>query len=217
MNKLSTAVLGLAVAALPVLAASPAFAQDERDCNRAQREVTRVELRLATAVTEERNAEVAARNTAREARNAAQRALDTALGTTPRPDNVDELRGLLRDAEAVLVRRQGELDTDSRRLVDLRADLTAAVEVRDEACDEDPAPTTPPTTTPAPTTPPAADDVDCDEVTDARAQEILDADKSDPNDLDDDNDGIACEEELEVNPKPVFVPSGGVNTGGWRK
>jgi hypothetical protein len=59
-------------------------------------------------------------------------------------------------------------------------------------------------------------DVDCDEVSDARAQGILDADRSDPNNLDTDNDGVACEEDILLNPPPtvVVVPNGGVATGG---
>lgn len=36
-------------------------------------------------------------------------------------------------------------------------------------------------------------DVNCDDVTDAEAQAILEADPSDPNDLDRDGDGDACE------------------------
>jgi hypothetical protein len=194
------------------LGMAPAALADDRDCTRAQREVARVELRLAGLVTEERNAERAALEAAQAALNTAQNALRNAapgVDLGPLQAAVDTAREARDAAREVL-------NTDSRRLVDLRAELAAAIATRDKACDDTPPTTTPPT--PAPTTTPApADDVDCDEVSDARAQEILDADKSDPHNLDVDNDGVACEVELDVNPKPVFVPSGGVNTGGWRK
>ncbi len=41
---------------------------------------------------------------------------------------------------------------------------------------------------------PTGEDVDCPELTQAEAQAILDADPSDPNRLDADDDGIACED-----------------------
>lgn len=73
------------------------------------------------------------------------------------------------------------------------------------------------------TTPAVPDtDVDCDEVSPEEAQRILNADRSDPNNLDQDNDGIACEVD-EILPDDdngvtvnnnVAVPSGGVATGG---
>lgn len=206
MNKLVPALVGLAVAALPVFAASPAFA-DDRDCNRTQREVTRVELRLAAAVTDERNAEQAALRTAQDALDAAQKALKDAL---PGVD-LGPLRAAVDTAREARDAARAALNTDSRRLADLRAELVVAIEARDKACK----PTPTPTPTPAPTTTPAPpDDIDCDEVSDKRAQEILDADKSDPHDLDEDGDDVACEEQVPVKPDVVVVPSGGVNTGG---
>lgn len=73
--------------------------------------------------------------------------------------------------------------------------------------------TTPPvTTTPAPTLPPA--DINCDDVTDAEAQRILDADPSDPNRLDGDNDGDACDDEDSNFSDVGRAPRGGVATGG---
>lgn len=208
MNKLTTVVLGLAVAALPVLGASPAFA-DDRDCNRAQREVTRVELRLASLVTEERNAEQAALRAAQDALDAAQAALrDAAPGVDLGP-----LRAAVDTAREARDAARNALNTDSRRLVDVRAELKVAVDVRDKACAPDPTPT--PTPTPAPTTTPApADDVDCDEVSDREAQAILDRDKNDPHDLDTDGDGVACEEQIAPKRDVVRIPVGGVQTGG---
>lgn len=204
MNKLTTVVLGLGLAALPVLGASPAFA-DERDCNRAQREVTRVELRLAGLVTEERNAEQAALRAAQDALDAAQAALRAANPAT------DALRAAVDTAREARDAARNALNTDSRRLADLRAELKVAVDVRDKACAPDPTPTP----TPAPTTTPAPPaDVDCDEVSDREAQAILDRDKHDPHDLDTDGDGVACEEQIAPKRDVVVVPSGGVNTGG---
>jgi hypothetical protein len=61
------------------------------------------------------------------------------------------------------------------------------------------------------------DDINCDEVTGDQAQAIYEADRSDPNNLDGDNDGIACED----NPRDYETvtanydgyPHGGVATG----
>ena len=92
--------------------------------------------------------------------------------------------------------------------------------------------TTPPVTTPPVTEPPADNeapgDVDCNDfASQADAQAVLDADPSDPNVLDVDGDGLACETGVNDDPAPVdnglnpgaLVPSvvtpvGGVETGG---
>ena len=216
MNKLTTAVLGLAVAAIPVFAATPAFAQDERDCNRAQREAARVELRLAGLVTDEREAERAALEAAQKALDAAQAEVARLVAANAARDVIQAARAVVDTAREARDAARDALNTDSRRLVDLRAELAAAVKDRDKACDEpDPTPTPTPTTTP--TTPPPDNDVDCTEVSDARAQEILNADRSDPNNLDEDNDGVACEDDVIIDRDVVVVPNGGVNTGGWKK
>jgi hypothetical protein len=203
-------LLAGAVLALSVMTAPVALAQDDTSaCVEAKRTVARVEARLASVITEERDLERAAVQAARVARDQARAAFDALPDDAPQAE-VRRLRGLLQDAQAVLDRRQAELDTDSRRLANLRAELTVAIEARDKACDR-----TPPTTTPAPTTtPPPADDVDCDEVSDREAQAILNRDRSDPNDLDDDGDGVACEEEVAPKTRIVRVPVGGVATGG---
>lgn len=205
------ALLAGAVLALSVMTAPVALAQDDATtCDEAKRAVSRVEARVAAQITEERDLEREAVRVARVARDQARVVLDTALGNDTAPAEIQRLRGLLRDAQAVLDRRQAELDTDSRRLADLRAELAAAVKVRDEACK--PAPT--PTPTPAPTTTPAPpDDVDCDEVSDREAQAILDRDRSDPHDLDTDGDGVACEEQLVPKREVVVIPRGGIATG----
>lgn len=118
-------------------------------------------------------------------------------------------------AETALVAARAAASTDADRLADVAAqtDAEALGKVRedarkaaDEACG---GVTTTPTTPPTPV-PPL--DVDCDEVSDAVAQDILDKDRNDPHDLDADGDGIACEE---VNGSGnVVTPSGGVATGG---
>lgn len=185
MNKLFTAALGLAVAALPVLGVGLAAAQDDEPeaCVAAK-----VELEAA---------------------------LKAALDLSPDvyPGNVvpslGQLPGLLDDILA-----DPDLGAGGRAVV--QAAVAAQAKVK-AACDTTPPTTTPPpptTTVPPTTTPAPDDDVDCDEVSDKRAQEILDADKSDPNNLDEDGDGVACEEDVTIVRDRVVVPSGGVNTGG---
>lgn len=111
--------------------------------------------------------------------------------------------------------------------------VLALFEARDDAC-KPPATTTPTTTSTTPTTsssapttatsvPPSptkgpfpanADltDLDCNEFATQRdAQEALDGDQADPNKLDGDGDGIACESGGQVQVRP----QGGVDTGGW--
>jgi hypothetical protein len=89
---------------------------------------------------------------------------------------------------------------------------------------QEPTPTPEPTPepTPTPTTPPVVaphgDDKDCkDFATQAAAQAVLDADRSDPNRLDADHDGYACETKFGDKPSGSQVkvkPVGGVATGG---
>lgn len=76
-------------------------------------------------------------------------------------------------------------DTDAVALAVVREDARKAA---DQACGADV------TTTPPTPTPPVFADVDCDEVSDAVAQDLLDRDRTDPHDLDADGDGTACEE-----------------------
>lgn len=79
----------------------------------------------------------------------------------------------------------------------LKVLLDAAAKVADTACKGKPGE-------------PAPKDVDCDEVTRAEAQRILNLDLSDPNNLDVDGDGIACEvDQVRVVPRT----SSGVDTG----
>jgi hypothetical protein len=207
MNRMFTVALGLAVAALPVLGLGVAAADDDSGCDAAKTKVSRVEVRLASAITAERTAEKAAVDKAKGALEDAQALLDKATG-----DAVPAARAARDAAKGALDAAKDALNTDSKRLADLRVELKTAQTERDKACDDDQAPST----TPAPTTTPAADnDVDCSEVSDARAQEILDADRSDPNNLDDDHDGVACEEDVTiVHDREVVTPSGGVQTDG---
>ena len=67
---------------------------------------------------------------------------------------------------------------------------------------------------PAATATPLSDLFNCDDfATQADAQAVLDADPSDPNNLDADDDGIACEAEPPAPPAPV-LPHAGVGDGG---
>lgn len=212
MNKLTTAALGLAVAVLPVLAASPAFAADDLTCDAAEKLVVKAQARVDDRAASERVEENKALDAAREAFKVAQDAVTAAKDDGVVGDALKALEKTRDDAKVLRDAAKDALDTDSKRLAELRVLLEAAISDRDEACSE-------PTTTPPTPTPPADADVDCDEVTDARAQEILDADRNDPHNLDDDNDGVACEEEevLVADNDVVVTPSGGVNTGGWRR
>ena len=74
----------------------------------------------------------------------------------------------------------------------------------------------PPTTAKPPTTTTKAADKDCaDFATQAAAQAELNKDPSDPNRLDADHDGYACETKFgEVNAQVKVKPRGGVDTGG---
>jgi hypothetical protein len=69
---------------------------------------------------------------------------------------------------------------------------------------------------PAPTTTAPSGDRDCpDFASQADAQAVLDADPSDPQRLDADDDGIACEQHFGDDSRQVqVVPRGGVDTGG---
>lgn len=203
MNKIalvSGAVLVLSLVAAPVALA------DEDDCDAARKALTQAKTRFENRAAEERVEERRVLDEKKAALRAAQVALDEAKGTDQEAAK-RELRDAAKDA---VDRAQRELDTDSRRLADLRAAVTVALQERDKACDDDDDDDddTPSTTS----APPADDDVDCTEVSDARAQEILNDDRSDPNNLDEDNDGVACEDDVVID--RVVVPSGGVATGG---
>jgi hypothetical protein len=62
----------------------------------------------------------------------------------------------------------------------------------------------------------SSDDRDCDDFSSqSDAQSALDADSNDPDKLDADDDGIACEERFGTPDQQVqVVPTGGVDTGG---
>jgi hypothetical protein len=110
----------------------------------------------------------------------------------------------------------------------LQEALDAATAAANEACATDGQPPASPSPSAEPSSPPAApvDDVDCADVPQARAQEILDADRSDPNKLDGDHDGTACEvdegedtvdltipEAAPSTSQVSVLPQGGVDTG----
>jgi len=119
-------------------------------------------------------------------------------------EGTDKVTGISQD-------EQTKLDALHGTTLRLDEERDKAVDKRKDKCDD-------PTTTPAtPTTVVKDNDVDCDEVSAAEAQRILNSDRSDPNNLDVDGDGVACEEDVVLNPPPtvkVVVPKGGVETGG---
>lgn len=94
-----------------------------------------------------------------------------------------------------------------------RADVEAAIVVRDTACE--PAATPTPTPTPTPTSTPApAGDLDCaDFATQTAAQAELIRNPSDPHRLDLDLDGLACEIDDAEYSQVGTVPTGGIATG----
>lgn len=233
----------IAVLALSVLTAPVAFAQEPADCAAAT-------VALQTAKTDHDKA-VADDKKAEEARDAdraferadrdferAKKRLDNARAAVV-PDEKDdpaEEIAELRSAEKNFDQASKERDrartkadktnADQLQRVADRTDAAALKKVLDEAQDDVNRLCGGATTTPSPT-PEPEDDIDCDEVSGPEAQRILDADRSDPNNLDNDHDGIACDvDEVPVpgDPAPadpgvvvnnnVAVPSGGVATGG---
>jgi hypothetical protein len=199
MKKIALAV-GAATLALSVMTAPVALAQETGPGSNA---CSKARIAEAEALKDLRAAE-RDRNRFRDAAKDGQVLTITLGGLTLTADAI----GGINDAErAALDSLNGQVDRLERKLAE-------AVEKRKDKCD-DPAPTTPPTTTTVPPTTVVDDpDVDCTEVSDARAQEILNADRNDPNNLDEDNDGVACEEEVVVKRDVVVAPSGGVATGG---
>jgi hypothetical protein len=203
-----TALLAGAVLALSVMTAPVALAQDDStSCDVAKDSVAKLEKKLDVAVFDERVKETEKRDEAKRARDAAQVDVDEFVAGEGTP-TLDELKRILKDAKETLRDAQEKLNSDSNKLVGLRAQVTLAIAERDEVCGGV-------TTTPA--TPEPENDVDCDEVGASEAQRILDADRNDPHNLDQDNDGIACEIDevlVDDDDDEVVVPSGGVATGG---
>lgn len=229
-----TVLVASAVLALSVMTAPVVFAQDgTASCDQAKTKVSDLEKKLDNARADERAKEKVEldkakvdRDAAKVARDAAQRALDDAKAESPvDPQKVANREQKLRQAEDALTARKADLDkaqerfdSDSQRVAGLRAQVELAVQERDNAC-------SPVTTTPTPTpTPEPENDVDCDEVSDDEAQRILNADRSDPNNLDADGDGLACEVDETLDPPAdttpdvtvnnnVVTPGGGVASG----
>jgi Excalibur calcium-binding domain len=190
MNKttlLAGAVLALSVMTAPTALADvlPTSGNGDRQCDRAT--VLEAEARVALNV---------AKTNEREARRAAR------LPNSPEGNVITAAEQLVIDPLVGIVAR-------------LEVELTKATERKTERCrvtTTPPTPTTTPTETTTVTTtpPPPPVDVDCDDVSDAEAQRLLNADPAEHSELDRDRDGIACDE---LRPR-VVVPSGGVNTGG---
>lgn len=110
-------------------------------------------------------------------------------------------------------------DLGSGAAAEVKAAL-AAFTARDKACDED----TPPTTTPPTTTPAPDADLDCGDFpldNGQSAQDVLDDNSSDPNNLDVDGNGKACDNgddnkavDVDISKQVRNYPRGGVSTGG---
>jgi hypothetical protein len=187
-----TLLVAAAVLATAVMTAPAALAEDTGPDTSA---CAKARIAEGEALAAFRTAEKAEKDF----RNAAKDGTGAVEGT-------DKVTGISQD-------EQTKLDALAGTSLRLDEALDKAVDKRKDKCDE-PDPTTTPAT---PTTVIDDPDVDCDEVTASRAQEILDADRADPNNLDTDNDGVACEEDVVLNPPPtvnVVVPNGGVATGG---
>ena len=233
MNRIAlSSSVAAATVALSVMTAPVVLAQEQTpSCDEAKRVVVELETRVTNAAADENVRERAELDAAKAALEAAQREVVRLTGRLADeqgkpeqdqdPDEINRLIGLLDRAEDTVVARQTDVEAaedalkvDGDELAGLRARLALALADRDDKCGT---PTTTPTTPPATTTPPAANDVDCGDVSDDEAQRILDEDPADPNRLDEDGDGIACEDEVVLNPPAdngaVVVPSGGVATG----
>jgi hypothetical protein len=207
-----------------------AQAQEPADCGAATSALTSAQSDLNKAKDDDEKAQKAtdddtafdrADRELRQAQNRldrAQKAVDEGLpagGTEAEQRELESAKKDVRQATNERDRARKQADKENAAQLQRVADRTDAAELqkRLDAAQEDVNRLCGGVTT----TPQAPDnDVDCDEVSDARAQEILDADRSDPNNLDTDNDGVACEEDILLNPPPavVVVPNGGVATGG---
>jgi len=238
--KKTVLALGAAVA-LSVLTAPAAFAQEPADCGAANVALQTAKTDHDKAVADDEKAQKAedADRDLRRAEDrlvAAERELQRAIAadnSANPPLTEDSERTKIakkRVAEATDDRADAQKKADKENAAQLqrKADRTDVAELqkRLDAAQADVNRLCGGVTT-TPSTPVPDDDVDCDEVSDDEAQRILDADRSDPNNLDQDNDGIACEVD-EILPESdnddsdgdvtvnnnVAVPSGGVATGG---
>lgn len=128
----------------------------------------------------------------------------------------DQLKAIA-DLKIAVGTKTTQVTTADKLIIDLKAKLATAeanlkvgIELKDKVC-APPVVTTTATPPPVTTTvvPPPFKDIDCDDVTFAEAQRILKADPTDPNLIDTNGNGIACE-------APVNVPggTGSVETGG---
>jgi hypothetical protein len=230
-----------AVLALSVLTAPAAFAAEPADCGSATAALTTAQNEHRDAVADDEKAEKAkdadrdfdrADRELRDAQRRLERAEDAIAnpdpggvdGTAEERRELDSAQKAVRQATDERDRARKQADKENADQLQRKADRTDADELKkavDEAQDDVNRLCGGVTTTPPADDDPA--DVDCDEVGASEAQRILDADRSDPNDLDADGDGVACEVD-EILPDTdndgvtinnnVATPSGGVATGG---
>lgn len=142
-------------------------------------------------------------------------------------------QGIAKAADAEVTKQQEAADIAGKRVDALQADLAKLEKTRDEVCapipgqdGQDGVPGTNPDSTDVPDpsgapdpsatpeTPTSANLIDCVDVSDEEAQRILDADASDPNNLDSDNDNVACEEGDDDTSDTSVFPSAAPETGG---
>lgn len=240
----------IAVLALSLLTAPVAFAQEPTDCGAATSALTSAQSAHSDAVADDEKAKTAkdaddafddADRELRQANNRLQRAEDAiadrgpvngdrasqepADGTPAEKKELKSAKQAVKDATEERNKARTKADKEDANQLQRKADRTDADELKkavDEAQDDVNRLCGGVTTTPPADDDPA--DVDCDEVDAAEAQRILDADRSDPNNLDQDGDGLACEVD-EILPDPdnggsvsdggsdVVTPTGGIATG----
>jgi len=177
---------------------------------------------------------VAATQAVKHAQKKLDKALD-ALHTAPgviavNADLAATLAVLKAIAEVDLTAEHKILIHELEEAIAAKTELDAKIAAKDEACAEpgdDPKPGDKCSTDTIPSgildndlecvggeDDPADDaDVDCRDVTVEQAQAMLNEDKDDPNNLDVDDDGVACEDP-DGGTQVVDYPSGGVDTGG---
>jgi hypothetical protein len=234
-----TAGLVLILVGTPALAFAQDTGPESQACEDATQAVADFELEARIGVALEAAArhdtEATAQQTvavAADAKATAEQAVADAADATVPPnisirDNARQAAAAARtarDAARALV-TQSLADRDAARAAangGLQVELDALIDARDAACEPvvtptpTPTPTPSATPTPTPTPTPGDDDYNCIDfpLSDGRtAQDVLDADPSDPHRLDYDKDRVACELADEEYSQVGTVPVGGVATG----
>jgi hypothetical protein len=132
-----------AVLALFLVTAPVALADDDLSCDEAKKLVVTAQTRVDNRAAEERVEELKELDAAKVARNAAQVARDEAKKALDADPDNETLKAALKTAQDDLAaakdrvdRAQRAVDTDSKRLAELRTLLTVAIQDKDKACDD---------------------------------------------------------------------------------